>query len=332
MSAGGSTSDPGTPPSATRVVPVDLPDLGRRGGDPLVSVIVPTYGDADRLGPALRSVASQTYPSVEIVVVDGSDVDWLASLADRTEGVTYVAQEPRGLAAARNRGIEAATGEVVGFLDADDRWHPRKLERQVPALRDGADVVYSDAYVVADDAPPRRLSSLPVAEPDRHHVDFLHGGGVPVLTVLVRRDCLEDVRFDERLPAVEDRNLLARLFARYEPARVAEPLAYYTRRDDSMSSDAEAMYRAELANLDYLAAELPDVAAHRAALERLAEYKYAKRLLRTGDAVAARERLLAVVAGGHVDRRTLALLALSALPFGHRRGLRGLERLRELAR
>ncbi|MFC6836865.1 glycosyltransferase family 2 protein [Halomarina ordinaria] len=309
---------------------VSLPDSLRSGRGPLVSVVVPTYEDDEFLPGALESIAAQ-HADVELVVVDSSGVGWLRDLAARVEGVEYVYQEPSGLSAARNRGIDVARGEYVAFLDADDRWREDKLEKQLAVMRDGADVVYSDVTVVGESG-RRRLSSLPVERPAAHHVDFLYSGGVPILTVLVRRACLERHRFDESLGAVEDRHLLARLFAEFRPGRVAEPLAEYAERADSMSSDAELMYRSERDSLADLVARYPDLDAHRSHLEARAAYSYGKRLLRTGDARAARRPLFDALRGGAGGYRGAALLALSLLPRGHERLLWELERLEECRR
>lgn len=310
---------------------VSLPDSLRTGDEPLVSVVVPTYGDSEYVGDALESIAAQTHSNIEIVVVDSSDVEWLRDLAAAVDGFEYVFQEPRGLGAARNRGLDAATGEIIGFLDADDRWLPEKLEQQLAALDAGADVVYSDVYLV-ENGRKRRQSALPVRNPKTHYIDFLCEGGVPMPTVIARRECFETERFGEDLPAVEDRHLWARLFARYTPARVAEPLACYTRREDSMSSNAETMYETELTVIADLCNRLPDLASHREALERKAEYKYGKRLLRAGEGRAAREPLREVVAEGMSDPRALALLALAYAPAGHARLLGLLERVQERSR
>jgi glycosyltransferase involved in cell wall biosynthesis len=324
----GPTPDPGPGDVA---LPDGLADGD--GSDPRVSVVVPTYGDDEYLPGALESVGAQDAGvGVEVVVVDSGGVDWLRALADRHDAVRYVYQEPSGLAAARNRGVDAATGDVVGFLDADDRWAPAKLRHQLAALEGGADVVYSDVYLVEgpDGAERvRRQAALPVRDPDRHWLDFLREGGVPMPTVVVRASCLEDERFEASLAAVEDRNLWARLFYRFRPAHVARPLAYYRVREGSMSSDVETMREAERRNLALLAEAIPDLAAHREDLERRARYAHAKRLLRAGRAGEARRVLAGLVRDGRRDPRTLALLGVALAPAGHPRLLGGLERASE---
>lgn len=309
---------------------VDLPE-SLRGDGRLVSVIIPTYRDADQLPSALESVVCQTHDNVEIVIVDSSGVNWLSEAVDGTEGAKYVFQEPSGLAAARNRGIDEASGEIIAFLDADDQWASEKLERQLVEIKAGADVVYSDTYVVEPEG-HRYLTSLPITDPDEHHLDFLFEGGVPVLTLLARRECLEQEQFDERLPAVEDRHLVTRLLHEFTPGRVAEPLGYYNRRTDSMSSDPELMYEAELRSLSLLSERYDDIARYRNALILKAQYKYGKRLLRAGRASEARTQLFDVLREGHFDARTLSLLAVTLLPAGNRRALSWLERIQERVR
>jgi glycosyltransferase involved in cell wall biosynthesis len=310
---------------------VSLPNSLRSHSGPLVSVIVPTYGDSEYIGGALESIAAQTHTNIEIVVVDGSGVDWLSDLGDEIEGVEYVYQGPCGPGAARNCGIEVATGEMIAFLDADDRWLAEKLEKQLAAIETGADVVYSDVYIV-ENGTKRRVSALPVETPDTHHLDFLSEGGVPMPTVLVRKACFDSERFDESLAAAEDRDLWVRLFRKFRPARIPEPLACYHRRPDSVSSDSETMYESERASLAKLAARFPEISARQAELERRASYAHCKRLLRTEQAHEARHVLRELVANGQRDPRTLALVAVSWLPFGHQYMLRTLERVWETVR
>src|SRR5262249_25220663 len=90
---------------------------------PLVSVVIATYNSSRFIAQAVQSVLEQTYRPVEIVVVDdGSNDDTAEVLACYRDRVRYVYQDNRGPAAARNRGIAEANGELLAFLDADDQW------------------------------------------------------------------------------------------------------------------------------------------------------------------------------------------------------------------
>src|SRR5262245_15747118 len=100
-----------------------------------VSVVIPTYNCGRLVTEAVDSVLGQTVPPAEVIVVDdGSQDDTAERLAAYAGRVRYLRQENQGVAAARNCGVAASGGEVVAFLDADDVWHPRKLEFQLAAL------------------------------------------------------------------------------------------------------------------------------------------------------------------------------------------------------
>jgi glycosyltransferase involved in cell wall biosynthesis len=104
--------------------------------DTLVSCIVPVYNGERYLRETLESIFAQTHPAIEVIVADDGSTDGTAALA-RTYGdrLRYLRQENGGPAAARNLGIGAARGELIGFLDADDLWHPDKLTLQIERLR-----------------------------------------------------------------------------------------------------------------------------------------------------------------------------------------------------
>jgi len=102
--------------------------------DPLVSVVVPVRDGAAFLAEALASVAAQTYSPVETIVVDDGSSDGSPEVAARAPGARLVRQDHAGVAAARNRGVREAAGELLAFLDQDDRFTPDKLRRQVAAL------------------------------------------------------------------------------------------------------------------------------------------------------------------------------------------------------
>ena len=102
----------------------------------IVSAIIPTYNRAHLVTEAIDSVLAQTYPHIEVIVVDdGSTDDTMARLAPYGSRIRVIRQENAGPAAARNKGIAASSGGLVAFLDSDDLWLPAKIERQVRLLQ-----------------------------------------------------------------------------------------------------------------------------------------------------------------------------------------------------
>jgi glycosyltransferase involved in cell wall biosynthesis len=101
-------------------------------GKPLISCIIPVFNGERYLAEALDSILAQTYRPIEIIVVDDGSTDGTRELvASYGDQVRYLWQPNSGPATARNQGLSAASGEFVAFLDADDLWHPEKLERQL---------------------------------------------------------------------------------------------------------------------------------------------------------------------------------------------------------
>ena len=102
---------------------------------PLISVIVPAYNAEKYLADALKSIIAQNYEPMEIIVVDDGSTDGTAEAATGfLPAIRYIYQENAGPAAARNRGLQAAQGEIFAFLDADDWWSSDKLRLQLPYL------------------------------------------------------------------------------------------------------------------------------------------------------------------------------------------------------
>ncbi len=125
---------------------------------PTVSVVIPTYNRADLLPRALDSIIAQSVQDWEILLVDDGSTDETTSLAQTYkqrlgERMVYIRQVKTGCCRARNRGIEAARGRFLAFLDSDDEFLPNKLERQLTLFDRRPDLgfVYSDyAYVDTD--------------------------------------------------------------------------------------------------------------------------------------------------------------------------------------
>ena len=210
----------------------DPPDAWLAGpGEPgCVSVILPTHNRADVLGDALRSVASQTYRPIQLVVVDDGSVDETAEVIDRwvaenrqDRGLTtsVVRQVRQGAPAARNQGLKLAVGEFIQFLDSDDMLLPPKIAWQVASLRENpaAEYVWSATRIAEErgflDSYRQLAGSLPLsARPD---VSFPPLTRVPTNAVsgLFRRGlCRQLGRWRESLARHQDWEYMSRLLSR----------------------------------------------------------------------------------------------------------------------
>jgi glycosyltransferase involved in cell wall biosynthesis len=203
---------------------------------PSVSVVIPTFNRARFIGTAVQSVRDQGHACTEIVIVDdGSTDDTAQVVAALGEGIRYVKQANAGPAAARNRGILEATGDLVAFLDTDDRWLPDKTALQVDVLRRNPSVVLVSADMAIEDGTGARLvdSNFVLRHLQTLFAD-LDGQPVPdaprlllkvnyinTSTVLARRDVLLAMKgFDTRLRYGEDLELWLRIAARHAIACV----------------------------------------------------------------------------------------------------------------
>lgn len=121
---------------------------------PLISVIIPVFNGVRFLPGAVRSVLAQDYPSLDIIVVDdGSAEDVAATTRSLPVDVRLFRQDNAGPAAARNRGIREATGELIAFLDVDDEWPAGNLHHMSNVLTTaGLDVVIGHGQLMRDDA------------------------------------------------------------------------------------------------------------------------------------------------------------------------------------
>lgn len=113
----------------------------------LISVIIPVYNGECFLGEAIESVLAQTYRPLELIVVDDGSTDRTSEIARSYPQITYIRQPNGGAASARNRGIQAARGEYLAFLDSDDVWLPGKLTLQMEAFEADPTLEIVSGYV-----------------------------------------------------------------------------------------------------------------------------------------------------------------------------------------
>jgi glycosyltransferase involved in cell wall biosynthesis len=239
-----------------------------------ISVVIPAFNEARFIGEALESVSRQTRPVAEVIVVDDGSSDATASIAE-AGGATVHRQANRGLSAARNAGVRAATQPWVAFLDADDLWEPTKIERQWDAteLCPEAGMVSCDFSQFEDG---RVTAASFLARPDVHYDPlrktrpaegvgyfpkvedpfFISGFFLFPSAVVVRHDLLMSVGlFDEKLRFIEDRECFFRVLARAPLAVVEQPLMRYRLHEHNMSKNAVEMHLTFVEIIEKIAAE-----------------------------------------------------------------------------
>ena len=200
----------------------------------------------------------QTYADFEsVVVVDGPSPEVAEFVAAYPDPRVRLVQRDAngGVAAARNSGIEISRGRYVGFLDDDDLWLPTKLERQVPLLDAGADVVHSLVYVADGNGevyerPSERGFRLfrESAAAGYPYVWMLRRSSYQISSFLVRRECVEAVGgFDPTLTGIDDLAFVHELWRRYDLRLVDEPLTKYCFHDANQVQNLDSGPWAELA-------------------------------------------------------------------------------------
>lgn len=183
-----------------------------------VSVIIPAYNAEKYLEQTLRSVLDQTLSDIEVIVVDDGSADGTPDIVSRFPSVRYHRQANAGVSAARNAGIRLAAADYVAFLDADDIWHPDKLEIQLGEMKRHPDVLLSRTVMEDTDfgpnwqgfvAPTRRWQMDESIEPTFRMPYF------GTSTVMVRKDAALAIGgFDVRRKIAEDVDFYLRVLAR----------------------------------------------------------------------------------------------------------------------
>ncbi len=185
-----------------------------------LSVIIPTFNREDVLLRAVKGVLTQSFQDYEIIIVDdGSTDETKKILAPVLDRVRYVYQENKGISGARNRGIQAANGELIAFLDSDDEWQWKdKLLEQVKIFDTHRDVglCYGQLRIIDSKGEPSDIKPR-VACGKNFQEMITIGADFPTSTVVVRKECLEKVGlFDVSLRVLEDFDLWLRIARFYE--------------------------------------------------------------------------------------------------------------------
>lgn len=264
----------------------------------LVSVIIPCYNQARYLGEALESVLAQTYPFIEVLVInDGStdDIEGVLKQYRDLPQLQVIHQENQGIASARNTGLTLAQGSSIQFLDADDWLHPEKIARQVAILSANPDVglVYSDYYLVYNNADLCEQYTVADRCTDPFNPDlFLTWwiqGVFPPCAALVQMEWIRRAGgFNTKLRAFADYEFWSRLSAHGCRAHyLPDKLAYYRQHKSSMTADPRLLHDALQAARSELARQFPEKIGE--AMDYLDAYYYRRELKLREELAALRD-------------------------------------------
>lgn len=230
---------------------------------PRVSVIVPTFNRARLIHETLKTVLAQTYADYECLVIDDdSSDDTREAIGDLFPRLIYQPIPHTGAAAAYNTGLTFARGEYVAFLDSDDLWDTRFLERMMGALAAApwAGFAYCD-YSTFDEHGATRSAWLTPDEKLQGNIfgrllvsDFIATG-----TLLIRRTCFEAVSgFDAQFVVAHDWDLWLRLAARFKANYVDETLTQIRVHPNQLTKNRLAIYQDNLGIMQKLRRSYPD--------------------------------------------------------------------------
>lgn len=215
---------------------------------PLVSVVIPAYNCAPYIAEAVQSVLKQDYPAIEVIVVDDGSTDGTDKvLQAMSSEIRVIRQANAGPAKARNRGVAAARGEFVAFLDGDDVWLPGKLRAQMDYLLAHPEVDicftrFSFWHINPDKTFPP-LSQYADYRPgcgiDKEcsgllYNDLLLDSVICIITVVMRRSAFEYLNgFDETLRVGEDYHFWLRSSRKFQAHKIAATFALYRLHGDN---------------------------------------------------------------------------------------------------
>lgn len=226
---------------------------------PRVSAVVPAFNAALTLRETVRSVLDQSEGNLEVLIVNDGSIDDTVSVARSIDDarVRVIEQENRGVAAARNTGIREARGRYVAFLDSDDMWAPKKLERQLAFMERGRARATQTAVLYVDhDLQPLHIGPCPPFEDSFLEVLlFRHLPAFPSTLVLERAVVDEIGLFDETLPILEDWEFAVRLARHNALQNLDEPLTMYRIHPGNRSRNLQIHVEPGLRTLEKLFAD-----------------------------------------------------------------------------
>ena len=209
-----------------------------------ISFVMPAFEAQQTVGAAISSVLQQTHRDFELVVVDDGSTDATGSIAGSFPDVRVVRQENGGVAAARNRGIKEADGELIAFCDADDILFPEHLAALVEVWERHRGIATANSFWLFPGGihPSRRRYKGRFPAPDRQRRAILEQNFVSTLSLFPKALFEEIGPFDTELAVAEDWDFWLRaIYAGHRIALQPKPLSLYRWGTGGLSSDPERM-------------------------------------------------------------------------------------------
>lgn len=218
------------------------------GGLIMVTVIIPTYNREKTIVRAVESVLTQTYSDLELIVVDDCSTDnteqLLMNIHDKR--LCYIKLDKNsGACVARNKGIELSQGTYIAFQDSDDSWRSDKLEIQINTLKKfNADIVFCQAE--RHEFPAKFSKYFPkVNEGIISFENFIGESIVSTQLLFGKADCFRKILFDEKMPRLQDFELMIRMSQKYKIYFINKVLVDMYYQENSISVSSKKLIEAE---------------------------------------------------------------------------------------
>ena len=209
---------------------------------PKVSVVIPTYNHARYLPYALDSVINQSYPNLEILVIDDGSNDGTAELVKPYRStINYVYKANGGTPSALNLGLSLAIGKYICWLSADDMLIEGKISKQVGLMERDPNLGFSYTSFVVIDANGKKqydVNSAYFSDKREMVTKLMEGCFINGSSVMMRSSALKEIgNFDESLPQAHDYDLWFRFLRHYSCGFLKEPLLAYRWHGENMSQN-----------------------------------------------------------------------------------------------
>jgi len=211
---------------------------------PLISIIIPTYNRANLLVKAIKSVFSQTYKNFELIIVNDGSTDNTKQIIDnfkkQTNKIKYIWEINSGTAKAKNTGIKNTEGKYIAFLDSDDEWLPKKLEKQLELFKKSTNsnlgFVGCNTFIIDKKNNKKLIYKIPKYK-NIFYALLINNFICSCSSVMVKKSVLDKIDFfDENLKIGEDWDMWIRIAQKYNFDFVNEPLLKYNIHSGNLSS------------------------------------------------------------------------------------------------